>query len=463
MPEADLLESLARIVGQDNLTTQKDDLERYSTDALGPSRAFRAAASIERTADVVVTPRSVEQVVQVVRLASSGKVPIVPYGGGTGVMGGAVPVRGGIVVDMKGLNRVCEVNPTDRTAVVEAGVVLEDLEKALEPHGLMVGHDPWSVPIATVAGAISTNGVGYRAAAYGPMGDQVLGLEVVLPDGSLLTTRGVPKYSSGPNLNHLFIGSEGVFGIITRATLRVFRRPEASFFATAGFDSFDGGFNAVAEMFALGLRPTLVDLTEEHGPDGSRVVLYMMYEGYREGVSAQRRRSLKVCGDFGGTDLGPRETREYWRTRHSSGEWYRDEMLDQPRSVRRQRRGRAFDYLHMALPVSGVLEYRRRSGEILSVRGIKVVEYAIWTQPELFSMLLVPDGRADISADGMGEAVDQVLTLAQDMGGTMEYCHGVGVKLAHLLPREMGVGFETARAIKHALDPHDIMNPGKLF
>ncbi len=462
MLDTALAESLAQVLGRDNLFTQEDDLERYSTDALTPSRAFRAAPSLERTADVVVIPRSVNQVVAVVKLASEHKVPIIPYGGGTGVMGAALPVRGGIVMDLKGLNKVLEVNPTDMAVLVEAGAVLEDLENALRPHGLMLGHDPWSVPIATVAGTISTNGVGYRAASYGPMGDQVLGLEVVLPNGEVLKTRSVPKYSSGPNLNHLFVGGEGVFGIITKATLRVFRQPEKRAFATVGFDSFDQGFNAVAELFALGLRPALVDLTEEYG-EGIR--LYMMYEGYKEGVSAQKRRSLRVCSDFGGRDMGARETLNYWRNRHSSGEWYRREMLDQPRSVRWQsRRGRGFDYLHMALPVSQVLDYRRRCDELLSDRGIRVTEYAIWTQPELFSMLLVPAGKTtDGSSENMAEAVDEVLTLAQDMGGTMEYCHGVGVKLTHLLRREMGVGFEVAKAIKRGLDPHDIMNPGKLF
>ena len=113
-------------------------------------------------------------------------------------MGGAVPVRGGIVLSLGRLNKVFDVNTTDRTVMAEAGVVLSDLEEALKPHGLMLGHDPWSVPIATVGGAISTNGVGYRAAAYGPMGDQVMALEVVLPNGRILTTRSVPKYSSGP-------------------------------------------------------------------------------------------------------------------------------------------------------------------------------------------------------------------------------------------------------------------------
>ena len=462
MIDTALIESLIRVLGHDNVSTDEDDLDRYSTDALTPFRAFKAADMLQKMADVLVKPTSVRHVVDVVKLAASSKTPIVPHGSGTGVMGGVLPVQGGIVMDLRGLDKVLVVNPVDMTVLVEAGVILESLSKALEKYGLMLGHDPWSAPIATVAGAISTNGVGYRAASYGSMGDQVLGLEVVLPSGQVLATRSVPKYASGPNLNHLFIGTEGVFGIITKATLKVFRLPEIRTFATMGFNSFDRGFKAVAELFSLGLRPTLVDLTEESGED---VRLYMMYEGFREGALAQRSRSLNVCRDFGGSDLGDEHTLDYWNTRYSSGESYRNEMLDQPRSVRWQGRGtRGLDYPHMALPVSRVLEFRLQCDEILSRKGLRAVEYSIWTRPELFSMLLAPATETTAySAESLSEAVDEVLTLAQEMGGTMEYCHGVGVKLAHLIPREMGEGFHIAKAIKETMDPNNIMNPGKLF
>lgn len=461
MIATDLLESLAQALGRQNVSTRDEDLDRYSGDALSPFRAFGAGHNLDRTADAVVTPASVQQVVEVVKLASAYGVPVVPYGGGTGVMGGAVPVRGGIVVNLANLDRVLEVNAIDRTVLTEAGVVLGDLDGALEERGLMLGHDPWSVPIATVAGAISTNGVGYRASSYGPMGDQVLGLEVVLPDGRVLTTRSVPKYSSGPNLNHLFIGTEGTFGIITKATLRVYRQPEARSFATYGFDSFDQGFHAAAELFSLGLIPSLVDLTEE---PGEGVHLYLMSEGYTEGVSVQMERASRVCLSSGAVDLGREGTVDYWEHRHSMGEWYRREMLGQSRSVRWKHQGRAFDYLHVALSVSQVLDYRRRCDRVLSTRGLKVVEYAIWTRPELFSMLIVPADMQDLpSREIMAATVDEVLSLAQDMGGSMEYCHGVGVKLAHLLPRELGVGMEVVKALKAALDPQDIMNPGKLL
>ncbi|MEO2140794.1 MAG: FAD-linked oxidase C-terminal domain-containing protein, partial [bacterium] len=124
---------------------------------------------------------------------------------------------------------------------------------------------------------------------------------------------------------------------------------------------------------------------------------------------------------------------------------------------------RGFDYLHLGLPISKVLEYRKQADVILAKHGVRVIEYAIWSRPELFSMLIVSEsGVTTGSRERLGEAVEQVLQLAQDMGGIMEYCHGVGVKLNHLLAREKGAGQEVVRTMKQALDPNNVMNPGKL-
>ncbi len=452
----DLIDRLKGLLDPERVVTNEAEVRRYSQDALSPSRAFDAAPLLERHGDVLVRPKSTEEVAWVVRSARDFGAPVIPYGGGTGVMGGLVPLRGGVIVDMGLMNSILEISPQDRTATAEAGVILEDLASALAEQGLMLGHDPWSVPIATVGGAISTNGVGYRAAAVGPMGAQVLGLEVVTPIGHVISTRSVPKTSSGPNLNHLFIGSEGVFGIITKATLRVYRQPEERVFSTFRFNTFEDGFAAVSEMFALGLRPAVIDLAD----DFEGVHLYMVFEGFRELVEAQRRRSAEICLGRNGRDMGPTEAILYWDTRYQVAEAYRDSLAESTDGEKQRPQGRSFDYLHVALPVSKVLEYRLKCEEIFREYDIRGTEYAIWTEPELFSMVLVPG--TDTKPEDMPVAVERALTLAQDMGGIMEYCHGVGVKLAHLLPREMGTSMEVVRAMKMTLDPQNIMNPGKL-
>ena len=382
------LESLGRIVGPDNVLADPDSLDRYTGDSLSPSRAFAASGAFERLADVVVRPASTAEVSEVVRWANDRCVPVIPYGGGTGVMGSVVPSQGGLVLDVKRMHRVHDIDAESLTARVDAGVVLEELETTLAEHGLMIGHDPYSVPIATIAGTISTNGVGYRACAHGPMGEQVVGLEVVLPDGRIIETRDVPKYSSGPNLNHIFIGAEGVFGVITRATIRVYRTPESALFASVGFDTFDNGFHAASEMLAIGIRPSLLDLTEEDG----EVTMHLLFEGFTEGVAAQAERAEAICEAAGGYSLGTEPAEHYWAVRRDSAENYKLTALGQPRKVRwnRWRRRRGFDYLHLALPASRVLDYKARASDILASQGIAVAEYAIWSRPELFSMLILP-------------------------------------------------------------------------
>ena len=460
---------LKRIVGPDNVLLDEPSLAAYSMDAFGRWRGEPLDPGAPRVF-AVARPGSTEEVVEIVRLACRESIPIVPYGGGTGVAGALTPLKGGIAVDLKRMNRILEISPQDRTATVEAGVILGDLNDALGREGFMLGHDPYSVPIATIGGAISTNGVGYRAARYGSMGEQVLGLEVVLPNGDMLKTKAVPKMSAGPSLHPLFIGAEGVLGIITRATLRVFRQPEARVFKSFAFPQFEDGFAAMLEMFSLGLRPALIDLSEEpvYNPDGSdessTVLMYLVFEGYEEEVEAQVARTLKVCLASSGSDVGPQPAQRYWDTRHDSAYSYKERFLS-GKPAERPTRGwpRTTDYPHVALPASRVLEYRRRCRQLAAERGLHVREYSLWTQPELFSMILV-----DVAMEERGEpgqlpiASDEVLSLAQDMGGSMEYVHGIGTKLVHLMPRELGGNLEALRSIKSALDPHNIMNPGKL-
>jgi len=463
------LETLKSIVGTENIFLDESSLEAYSLDASGRWGNVQPGFSQPRVY-AAVRPSSTTQVAQIVKLAYEERIPLIPYGGGTGLTGAVTPLQGGIAVDLKKMNRIVQVNIQDRTAIVEAGTVLGDLDNTLKQKGLMLGHDPYSVPIATVGGAISTNGVGYRAAKYGSMGDQVLGLEVVLPNGESIQTRAVPKTSTGPSLHPLFIGAEGVFGIITQATLRVFRLPESRLFKTIAFPTFEDGFHAMLEMFSLGLKPALVDLTEEpdtgkpSAPDDSSIPyktwMYLVFEGYAEEVDAQFTRTLAVCRASKGEDIGPSPTEEYWDTRHNSAYRYKERYIDNPvRDWPQQDWPRNIAYPHVAIPASRVLEYRRRCQEIASRNHLQVREYALWTQPELFSMILMDTA---LEGDYLTQALDDILTLAQDMGGSMEYVHGVGVKLAHLVPRELGVGMEVLRGIKAALDPHNIMNPGKL-
>ena len=258
-----LLADLERIVGSEGVTDQPDRMSRYVGDALGSFRAHRFASRLNATPKAVVRPASTQQVSRILRYAQKNQVPVVPYGGGSGVFGAASPIEDGIVLSLDRMNAALNVSSVDFTACFQSGVVLEDAAQSLSSADMLLGHDPWSRPIATIGGAISTDGVGYTAARHGSMGEQVLGVEAVLADGEIIRTRASQKPTNGLSLNHLLIGAEGTFGIITEATLRVFPQPEERFVAGVDFPIFEAGFEAICRLYAEGVRPTMIDYGTE--------------------------------------------------------------------------------------------------------------------------------------------------------------------------------------------------------
>jgi FAD/FMN-containing dehydrogenase len=464
-----VIPAVTALLGPTQVIADAPRLALYRLDGLRPSRGYRDRPRLGVLPGCVVRPRSTADVQALVQWAHTAHIALVPYGGGTGLMGGAMGSAESVLIDFKEMAAVLAVRREDRHAVVQSGVVLSHLEDALRAEGLTLGHDPWTVGIATVGGTISTNGLGYRGGQYGSMGEQVLGLEVVLPDGQVLRTRAVPKSSTGPDLTQFFIGAEGVLGLITEATLQVFPAPEAHALLAFAFPTFAHGFAAVLEMAAVGLHPALMELTEDFPVDKIApslierhpgVSLYIGCEGFQELVEAQRRRAVVLCQHHGGKDLGDAAAQVFWNSRHRTAERFQhDRLQNLPHGILDTRPEASFDYIHIALSPSLVLSYRERALNLCQQQGIMVTQCGIWTRPELFSMAMHnPGGRLEILAD----TVDRLLELAQDMGGSMEYCHGVGVRLAHLLERELGAGTKILAALKRGLDPDYVLNPGKL-
>jgi len=465
-----LAADLRRIVGSGGVVSGGKELSQVTGDALNTFRAFRAAECLAVSPAAAVFPTSTQQVSRVLKFANTHRIPVVPYGAGTGVMGAAAPVEDCIVLGLRRMDAVRNVSGEDMTARVQAGVVLEAAAKALEKAGLLLGHDPWSRPIATTGGAISTDSVGYTGAKHGSMGGQVLGLEAVLAGGEVVRTRAVPNRASGPDLHGLFVGTEGTLGVVTEATLRVFPKPEAWRLIPFTFPNFESGYHAVAAMYSLGLRPTVVDYESNLWPSDaetdSTAKLYLGFDGPGGVVEAETARAWSICLEMGGREGKPSDAAKFWRTRHSIALRYQRRLAKaaDPVAARRGAGGFRMDYLHVALPASKVLEYRRRCQKILASHRVAVREWSLWARPELLSFLIEDDRDAGgQTSHSLAEAVDKVLTPAQRMGGSMEYCHGVGLKLAHLVEGESDGGAAATKRIKAALDPNNILNPGKLL
>ncbi len=458
----DIVARLQQSIDPARVTIDPQKLDELSWDALSAGRLHPEHGPSVVAPLCAVAPESTEEVRRIVALANAEKIPLVPYGGGSGLMGGALSIRSCIVVDLRAMNRILEVDTEARSARAQSGVVLEALDQRLNEAGFILGHDPWTVPVATVGGAIATNSVGYRAGAYGSMGAQVLGLEAVLANGEILRTRAVEKSSAGIDLNALLIGAEGCFGIITEASIRIFPRPEARLLHALLFESFETGYRAIQEIFLQGLRPALLDFgdSEEH----SGALLYLGFEGLKERTIAEAARGLSICLSHGASALPQEEADRFWRERHAVARRF----LGNRRERRERGRDGVYrDWIHVALPGSKVLPFRKAAIEIIKRRGVRLHESGLWIQPELFSMPLVIEDD-DKSTQGrnaqwvLEETVEELLRLVHRMGGSMEYTHGVGVKLAPLMAAELGYGLEVLRQIKNTLDPNHIMNPGKM-
>lgn len=469
MSQNTLESDLVGLLGPGAVSSDEADLRRYGGDALGTFRAFNASGRLNERASAVIWPRNAGDISKCLAYASRQSVPVVPYGGGTGVMGAATSGDSAIILNLGRMNRVIRMDEESRTATFQSGIILEDAHRALRSHDLRLGHDPWSRPIATLGGAISTNGVGYTASGHGAIGDQVLGMMVALGDGEIVESRPVPGAFFGPTLNHIFIGTEGTFGVIAEATVAAFPVPEYRMMLCFDFPEFDSGYEAINAIYAHGLIPTVMDYGDELVPGGSgrrdAATLYLVFEGSEESVKTNVAEATAIClGHYGrrGSDA---VMNRYWMNRHASAHRYKENVLDneRPDLARRSRSAYRMDYLHVALPAGRVLEYRKKCEKLLDAEGVSVREWSVWGRPEFFSLLISPGDEIGRDGDGLAQTVDRVLQVAQAMGGTMEYCHGVGLKLAHLVEAELGSGMSVGRRIKKALDPAGILNPGKIW
>ena len=469
-----LIPALQKIFGPEPVLTDPETRAAFARDALRPHRGFADMITLEQRPLAVVRPGSTAEVVSLVALARRHGIPLVPYGGGSGLMGGALSVRPGIVVDMKRMDRVLEVDEQELTVRVQSGARLRPLGEKLAEHGLLLGHDPWSIAIATVGGAIGTNGLGYLGGRYGAMGAQVLGLEVVLGTGEVMRTPPLRKRSTGPDLTRFFIGAEGTLGIVTEATLRVFPQPQQRTLIGFSFPDFPAGFRALLEMQRRGVRPTSMDLAADtwpvdlqerrNLPASQPPLLRLVFDGLTQEVAAQGAEATRVARAHGASDLTADELEEYWTTRHAVADrWAQNPELREGKWLETPYGKSQFDFLHLAIPAARLPDFRTRVLACLQTHRVSLCEEGVWIWPECYSLVLYcRQTRDNDAAQVMRLATEEIYRLVQDSGGAIEYVHGVGVRLGHLMQRELGGGMAVLRSLKASCDPDGILNPGKL-
>jgi alkyldihydroxyacetonephosphate synthase len=464
---ADAESALASALGEAAVITAPEALGNYTADTYWPALHAKAAGTPLARPDVVVRPRTEEDVATVLAIAHALRVPVVPWGGGSGTQGGALATSGGIVVDLRTLDEIVEVDEVSMTVTVQAGKNGRALEAELNARGLMLPHYPASVEWATVGGYIAARGSGVLSTRYGKIEDLVLSLRVATPAGGLMETIAVPRHAMGPELTQLFVGSEGTLGVITRATLQVVPLPAVRRFAAVAFPSVAAGVDAMRRTLQLGHRPSVIRLYDEEatrltfapvvGEDLSGVYTVLAFEGEAEAAELEERRTLEIAAGAGAQVLDPALGQRWWDRRY---DFYHPPHQPELPAIwgtldvvaTYARIEAVYEALHTA-----VREPYRDTG--LQLR-MHFSHWYLWGTM-IYGRFVVPDGGPDALA--LHDRIwDDGMTAALDAGAVINDHHGVGIKLGPYMRRQHGAALDSMRRIKAALDPHDVMNPGKL-
>jgi glycolate oxidase len=447
---------LKQVIAPDRVMTAPEDMVVYSYDGTW----------VVGRPQIAVTVLNTEEIASVVRVASEEEIPIVPRGAASGLAGGAVPVFGGIVLNMTRMNHILEIDRVNMTVVTEPGVVTATLQAAVEQQGLFYPPDPASLKQSTIGGNISTSAGGPRCLKYGTTRDYVLGLQVVLPSGEIMRTGArTAKNSTGYDLTHLFTGSEGTLGVVTEGTLRLIPQPRSRRTVMAEFRSVMDAANTVTDVLGAGIVPcamelmdnTTVKLVEEYIHAGLNLeagaLILIEVDGEEEVVPRQAEEIAAICRKLGLNVRLAHDAQEadiLWNARRSVAAAFGQ--------LRPNRLGE-----DIAVPRSKIPEAIERIRDVGIELGLTVAIFGHAGDGNLHPNVLV-DLRDEDETRRTLAAADEIFRIAIELGGVLSGEHGIGLlKRDYLADNLDPTALATMRAIKQTLDPKNIMNPGKVL
>ncbi len=459
MITSSLLSDLEAIVGSDYVRTSDDARDTYGADALKRGHP----------ADAVVLPDGTDQVAAIVRLCADARVPIVPRGAGTGYTGGAVPVRGGVVISLERMNRILEIDEQNLVAVVEPNVVTGDLQAAVERVGLFYPPDPASLKQSVIGGNVAECAGGPRAFKYGTTKPYVLGLQAVLPTGEIIETGGkVVKNVVGYDLTHLLVGSEGTLAIITRIILRLVPKPPVQSTLRATFRTVPEAVQAVTNIIRERVVPAAVELIDGDSleavarylnvrslaPEGTGAVLLLEVDGLAEAINEEAARVERACRDAGATEVlrsaDEASRQELWRVRR--------ELSHSLRTIT------PIKFNHdVVVPKGRIPQLFELVDRLKREYRLRIPCFGHAGDGNIHVNIMVTPG----DDDEMRRAHEAERVLFEGvvaLEGSISGEHGIGFAKAPFLPIELSPDeIALMKRVKHAFDPHGILNPGKIF
>jgi alkyldihydroxyacetonephosphate synthase len=457
-------EALAREIGPDRVAEDEATLASHRTDYWILAQLRARQGRLGAGPACVVRPRTAAEVARVVRAAQRHGVAVVPWGAGSGVVGGATPPAGSVVVDLGDMRELVEVNETALYARVQAGMLGGAYEAAVQARGYTSGHYPQSIARSTVGGWVATRAAGQFSTRYGNIEDLCLGLEAVLPSGDVVRLAPVPRAAVGPALRELFLGSEGAFGVLTEVTLRLHPLPEERALASFAFPTMGAGLEAVRRVLRVGWRPAVVRVydpveTSRHfsrWAPADTALLLLVSEGPAALVAAEAAACAREAAAGGGTATGGEAVAHWLETRNVVPSW--DFFLDREMLADTMEVAATWDripalYATVVAALAGAPGVVVASGH--SSHGYPQgtnIYFTFVMKPEDFSR--AEEAYLEAWARGLGA------TLAA--GGTISHHHGIGRLRTPWLQAELGGAWAVLRDLKRAFDPAGLMNPGAL-
>jgi glycolate oxidase len=457
--EAEVISDLSKIVGENNCSTRTADLYAYGFDA----------SIHHENPDIVIRPDNAQQISDILKIANEEKIPVTARGAGTGLCGHAVPIQKGIVLDMCNMNKILEVHVEDLYCVMQPGVVYAQLNKELAKKKFFFPPTPGSGDVCTIGGMVAVNASGMRAIKYGATRDYVLGLEVVLPTGEIMRcgTRTL-KNSSGFQLERLFVGSEGMLGIITEINLRVSPLPKARAIAMVAFDQLMNAGQCVSNLIAKPLIPSGIEIIDKVcieavnkamkvGFPEVEAMLLVEVDGHPSVVEEEIKMVSEICKESGATNV------EFSTDPKTMNKWISGRKAVLPSL---SRYGEKFVSVSLAddmsVPMSKIPEAVKAFQEIAEKNHVIVGTYGHAADGNLHTKMLL-DPQSKTSWENGEKAVGEIFDAVMALGGTVTGEHGVAISKAPYMQKERPTALATMKAIKMALDPNNILNPGKIM
>ena len=462
-----ILSELEDIVGQENVSTREADKLTYGVDYFWISRMWADRGETPPAADFVVRPGSAQEVSAILKVANYYKLPVHTWGGGSGSQGGALPMAGGIILDTKRMNRLLEIDLESRTITAETGMIFQQLEWYANEKGFSCMHIPSCLTCGTIGGALGHRGIGILSTKYGKIDDMCVSMEVVLPNGDVINTLPVPKHAAGPDLNQIFIGSEGTLGVITKATFKLFEQPECRRHRAFLFPDMTSGFAAGRDIMQK-VKPSIMRFFDEAetvsiikkilGFEKKGCFMNVTCEGIERIVDVEMDIVVEICKKYGAQDLGSEYGEKWYENRITF--FYPGHIMDIPQMFG------TMDTVARFKDVEKIYWAMKNAIET-NFPGVRFIAHCShWYEwgTMIYDRFILDNPPADPD-----EAIrlhnriwNTGVRAAMENGGVINDHHGIGLKLSRLMKEQYGPAMQVMEALKKQLDPNGIMNPYKL-